>query len=185
MYLDGEDLQELTNWLNEEQDISIIKSIGEGKWKAISNISISSNGRYCLYHKQCGPLPYLKKNLIGKELMISDPFSGWKEMKSGANPDNPYFGAGHPAIFWLNVRVATDQEVPMSSFEWIGNHYSIIGNPAPEAATKWWNRLRRRVKKVSTHIPRSGPINGKQKEIYSFPNALRKIENGLVRAVNP
>lgn len=185
MYLDLEDLKDLSYWLNEEQEISIIVSIGERQWKAINNISIISNGRYCLYHKHSGPLPFLKKGWTGKELMIPDPFSGWKEMKTGENPESPYFGAGHPAIFWLNIRTGTDEEVGMSSFEWIGNHYSIIGSPAPEAAMKWWNRLRRRVKKISTQIPRSGPIDGNHREIYTFPNALRKIENGVTRANNP
>lgn len=185
MYLDSEDLKDLSYWLNEEQEISIIVSIGEGEWKATQDISINSDGRYCLYHKQSGPLPFLKKSWTGKELMIPDPFSGWKEMKTGKNPNNPYFGAGHPAIFWLNARLGYDDKIGMSSFEWIGNHYSIIGKPAPEAAKKWWNRLRRRVKKISKRIPRSGPIDGNQKEIYSFPNALRKIESGITRANNP
>ena len=185
MYLDLEDLKDLSYWLNEEQEISIIVSIGEGEWKAINNISISSNGRYCLYHKHSGPLPFLKKNWTGKELMIPDPFSGWKEMKTGENSENPYFGAGHPAIFWLNIRMGTDEEVGMSSFEWIGNHYSIIGNAAPELAEKWWSKLKRWTKKNGCRIPRSGEIVDGKPEIWTFKSALKEIKSGKPRARNP
>lgn len=185
LYIDLQDLETLSSWLNNEPDIAIIESIGEGHWQARSDISIIASGRYCLFHKMSGPLPLLVKNWRGKEAVILDPFAGWREKRTGANPKLPYFGAGHPAIFWLNVRIKNENEIEMSSFEWIGNHYSIIGQPAPDAAKKWWNRLRRWVKKNSTHIPRTGEIDGVNKEIYAFESSLKKIKNGMVRANNP
>ena len=185
MYLDHNDLGILSKWLNEEDDISIIRSTGDKEWKAFDEISINSSGRYCLFHKKSGPLPLLKKNFLGQEMMVKDPFKGWVERRTGANPKQPYFGAGHPAIFWLNIRLENNAEIGMSSFEWIGNHYAIIGNPAPDITKKWWNRLRRWVKKQSTYIPRQGATDGPHKEIYALGSALEKILNGTQRASNP
>jgi len=185
IYVDCQDLEDLSSWLNNEPDIAIIESTGEGCWQARSDISISSSGRYCLFHITSGPLPLLVKNWRGKDALILDPFAGWKERRTGSDSKLPYFGAGHPAIFWLNIALEDKNELGISSFEWIGNHYSVIGSPASEAAKKWWNRLRRWVKKNSTFIPRKGKIDGKHKEIYAFKGSLAKIKDGMNRASNP
>lgn len=180
MYLDSNDLSVLSDWLNNEDDITIIQSTGPNQWQAFDEISINSSGRYCFYHKKSGPLPLIEKNSSDKHISIEDPMKGWI-----LNRRSPYFGAGHPAIFWLNIHLENDPIIGLSSFEWIGNHYAISGSPAPDVAKKWWNRLRRWVKKQSGHIPRYGPINEGKNEIYAFKSALKKIESGTERAVNP
>lgn len=185
MYLNEKDLKLLSHWLNQESDIAIIKSIGERQWKAFDEISIESAGRYCLYHKKAGPLPLLNKKNLGDDITVKDPFSGWTEIRSGADPTQPYFGPAKSAVYWLNIRISSNSIIEMSSFEWVGNHYSIIGEPAAKATKKWWNRLRRWVKKQSTHIPRTGDIDCPNKEIYAFDNAFNKISNGSPRALNP
>jgi len=171
MYLDTTDLISLSSWLSNESEISLIKAIGEKQWQACNEFTINSSGRYCLYHRPSGPLPLLKKNWIGQDIMI--------------NTNLPYFGAGCPAIFWLNVSTENETEIGISSFEWIGNHYSVIGNSATDEAKKWWAKLRRWVKLQTTYIPRQGSTTDTRKEIYAFNSALNDIKLGMNRAKNP
>lgn len=185
MYLVEEDLKSLSDFLRSEKNISLIKSVGEGHWQAFSDFEINEPGRYCLFHSEAGPLPLLAKNHDEADGEIANPFEGWQEERAGANPRQPYFGAGHPAIFWLNVRLKDEEKVGMSSFEWIGNHYAQIGRPAPEVAKKWWGRLGRWVRKQSFKVPRSGALNGNGKEIWAFSSAMLEFESGVDRANNP
>ncbi len=155
MYLLNEDLKSLSEFLCAEKDIALIKSVGKGRWQAFTDFEITESGRHCLFHSAAGPLPLLAGNHGDPDGVISNPFEGWQENRAGANPKQPYFGSGHTAIFWLNVRLEDDGKVSMSYFEWIGNHYSILGRPAPDVAKKWWARLRRWVKKQSYVKPES------------------------------
>lgn len=163
MYMIKDDLKSLSEYLCSEKDIALIQSIGIGRWQAFSDFEIKNSGRHCLFHAGAGPLPLLAENNKDPNQEILNPFGGWQEMLAGANPNQPYFGAGHPAIFWLNVRLKENKEIGMSSFEWIGNHYAQIGNPAPDVAKKWWGRLGRWVRKQSSNIPRQGPIDSGSK----------------------
>jgi len=149
MVLPDEDLKKLFEFLCAEKDIALIKSVGKGRWQAFSDFEITNAGRHCLFHSAAGPLPLLSKIKEETDGLISNPFDGWKENRAGADPEQPYFGSGHPAIFWLNVRFEKDGVAQMSYFEWIGNHYSILGRSAPDVTKKWWERLRRWVKKQS------------------------------------
>ncbi len=185
MYLVEEDLHSLSSWLTDEAKISLIQTIGPGEWQAFEDFEVYEPGRYCLFHSESGPLPLLSNDPDRPDSEVSDPFAGWVEHRAGANPNQPYFGAGHPAIFWLNVRLKENGIVGMSSFEWIGNHYSQIDRPAPEVSKKWWERLRRWVKKQSFIIPRDGPLDGTGKEIWAFSSALLEFESGVQRATNP
>ncbi len=185
MYLVKDDLDYLSAWLSSEADIAIIVSVGKGKWQAKNDINLRNDGRYCLFHKSCGPLPLLTEKSDGEDEEVLDPFAGWKENRAGADSSTPYFGAGHPAIFWLNVRMNKNNIIGMSSFEWIGNHYSAIDIPAPDRAKKWWGRLSRWVKKNTTKIPRNGPVDGDSAEIWTFSCALREINSGVNRNNSP
>ena len=185
MYLIEEDLKCLSEWLNGEKEIALIKSVGERKWQAMNDFEITEQGRYCLFHTNSGPLPLLSENFGEPDEEIPNPFVGWQEKRAGANPNQPYFGAGHPAIFWLNARLKNNNVIGMSSFEWIGNHYAQIGRPAPDVAKKWWGRLGRWVRKETFKIPREGPIDGDRKEIWAFSSAMLEIESGVNRANNP
>ena len=185
IYITEQDLANLSSWLNNEECISNIKTTGKNEWRAFNNFELGGSGRYCLYHSQGGPLPLLSENPNEPDKLIENPFTGWKEQRSGANPELPFFGAGEPAIFWLNVRLDRNGTIGLSSFEWIGNHYASLGKKAPEETVKWWARLRRWTKKQSTRIPRSGPLDGEKKEIYAFEGALSAFKSGTERAFNP
>ena len=185
MYIIEEDLADLSEWLNAEESISLIQSAGEHQWKAFSEFQISQDGRHCLYHSGGDPLPLLGENPNEENETITNPFEGWSEKRSGANPNSPYFGAGHPSIFWLNVRMEGKDSIGMSSFEWIGNHYSVIGKTAPPVTKKWWERLRRWTKKQTIKVPRSGVLDGEKKEIWAFGGALEAFKAGQRREKNP
>jgi hypothetical protein len=73
----------------------------------------------------------------------------------------------------------------MSGFEWIGNHYKVIGSPAEPVTEKWWHRLRRKIKRDAQRIPREGPPDGPHPEIWALPGALAQIEAGMPRDANP
>lgn len=159
------------------------------------DLSIPDFVEYQLWHIPSGPLPLLDANKGGVKLKfkkedweddgkVDNPWLGWTEIRTGANSRIPYFGAGHPGVFHLEINLPHDKEIQMSNFGWIGNHYKIIGNGANQSTEKLWNKLRRMVKKVATQIPRSNNSNGK-KEIYAFPTAYQEIKNGRPCSLNP
>ncbi|WP_207435753.1 hypothetical protein [Sabulibacter ruber] len=114
---------------------------------------------------------------------ISDPWVGWTEIRPGANTTIPYFGASHPGVIHLQIKITDEGEIPISNFGWIGNHYKIIGNGADKTTEKFWNKLKRMAKKEATHIQRCNDSNGK-KEIFAFPAAYKEIDNKRLCSLN-
>jgi hypothetical protein len=186
IYMNQSDLQALLTWLNDENDIAFIISDGHKKWKAVHTLEVLYNQRYCLWHSASGPLPLLRK--IFPDGKVQNPWKGWKEKLTGADSTCPYFGAGHPGVYWLNIKTTSNRDantIGLSSFEWIGNRYRIIGNPAPTVTKKWWERLGRWVKKQAIQIPRKGYLNENEPEIWAMPGALEEIKSGRERDDNP
>jgi len=188
IYADREDFEFLIDWLNNEDDIAFIVPNGHKSWIANKELNNFSNERLCLWHVPSGALPLLRGDTAQPDGIIENPWGGWTEERTGANPNNPYFGSGHPGIIWLNVRYESNEDkdtIGLSSFGWIGNWYRIIGQAAPAATEKWWQRLRRWVKKSSVRIPREGPIDGPDPEIWAMKSALEKIKSGVKRESSP
>ncbi len=180
------DLRALVSWLNNESDIAFIVSDGHKKWKAVHAVESPCDQRYCLWHSASGPLSLPRKFL--PDGTVRDPWKGWKEKLTGADPTCPYFGVEHPWIYWLSAKTESDREpnaLGLSAFGWIGNRYGAIGNPAPPKTKKWWERLKRWVKKQAVQIPREGPIDGSKAEIWAMPGALEEIKGGRARDNNP
>jgi hypothetical protein len=78
-------------------------------------------------------------------------------------------------VFWLNVRAnsVTREGTPLvglSSFEWIGNHYKLIGSPAQPETERFWKALQRWAKKVAVKVPRGGPTEATPPEIWALAN---------------
>jgi len=212
MYLLEEDVAVLNGWLNQEDEIAFLVSHGQNKWIATRQHNICRDigaqkfgqdddfvipnfVEYNLWHVPSGPLPLLESNSGGGKLKfnkddwnddgrIPNPWSGWTEIRTGANSRIPYFGPGHPGIIHLEIKISATGEIPMSSFGWIGNHYKIIGNTADKTTEKFWSKLKRMVKKIGTQIPRNNSPEGK-KEIYAFPTAYKEIQNGRQCSLNP
>ncbi len=187
IYATEQDLQNVFAFLNEEDDVAFLVSDGPGRWIAKKQLDYGGDTRYCIWHVPSGPLPLLRQNGQG-EGVIEDPWQGWKEERAGADPTNPYFGAGHPGIIWLNAHAVSKRKpnsIGLSSFEWIGNWYKVIGNAAPETTEKFWKRMGRRVKKGASRIPRFGSWDGENPEIWALSDALIKIKSGVERDDNP
>ena len=184
MYLSESDLPSLQSHLNASEEIAFIVPNGTGKWIAVSSLESLVNGRYCLWHIPSGPLP-LDRGPNEKPGEITNPFAGWVEARTGADTSQPYFGAGHPGVFWLGVytkqtdRMSGEALVGLSSFGWIGNHYRIIGSAAKPETEKFWKALGRWVKKHAVKIPRGGPQQATPTEIWAFSGAQVMFENGV------
>ena len=186
MYLTKADLNHLFAWLNDESDIAFIISAGPMRWRAVNAMDEAREGRSCLWHRQSGPLPLLREGVA--DSFVVDPWTGWTEETTGANPTQPYFGPGHPGIYWLDAQTSSrwdSEAIGLSAFEWIGNHYKPTGREAPPVTKQWWERLRRWVKKQAVRIPRVGQWNGPDAEIWAFPGALEEIRSGKRRDENP
>jgi hypothetical protein len=182
LYINKKDEMELLDLLNSEEQIAFLISDGRKKWKAVESISEFPNDRITIWHIESGKLPLLTES--GNDEWIENPWNGWTEKRTGANPIIPYFGAGWPGVINLNIRTDFDNEIGMSSFEWIGNHYSIIGISASELTKKFWSRLKRQIGKRTTKMSRAD-FDGAKNDIYTFKNALSEIKNGKERRHNP
>ena len=71
------------------------------RWKAVRTVERLKDGNHKLWHIPAGPLPLLAED--GPDRDIHDPWEGWTERRSGADPTTPYFGAGHPAEIRLEL----------------------------------------------------------------------------------
>lgn len=180
-YLDRSDLSELSEWLSSEVDIALIESLGEGRWRAVNTFKITASGNYRLFHIPSGPLPLLPNSHDEEKRPIEDPFQGWTECRAGADSTQPYFGPGHPAVFSLTVRLIDQGKPSTSSFAWIGNHYAVIGLSATDASKKWWQRLRRWIKKNGQNVEAVGFTWAGAKKVLAFPSARQRIGSGELR----
>jgi hypothetical protein len=188
IYADSNDFRVIHDWLNASEELAFIVADGPGRWRAVRSIPVLENDLICLWHVPSGPLPLLHASPSRKVSSITDPWSGWEELRTGVIRSTPYFGAGHPGIIWLNfhpVSQRSSQNIGLSSFEWVGNHYRIIGKSADPLTETLWRSLRRWVQKRAQRIPRSGPLDGPRAEIYALPSALAAFESGVGRDVNP
>jgi hypothetical protein len=187
IYATEQDIHNIFVFLNGDEEVAFLVADGPGKWIAKKKHDYVGDARYCIWHVPSGPLPLVRPN--GQEDgKIEDPWKGWKEERAGADPTRPYFGAGHPGVIWLNACAASKRKkngIGLSSFEWIGNWYKVIGNVAQETTEKFWKRMGRSVKKGATRIPREGSWDGEHPEIWALPDALMKIKVGTERDENP
>jgi hypothetical protein len=188
LYLFDADFGTLLALLNEDPEIAFVISDGVGRWKAIATLDAFNDKRLAIWHVPSGPLPLLAAVTGDPHDEINDPWGGWTERRASVEASTPYFGPGHPGIFWLNLKnyqQGNEDAIGISSFEWIGHRYSIIGNvPAPDT-DKWWKRFASKIRRLSIKMPRGGPNGPFKPEIYALPSAARAIANGKEAANNP
>ena len=189
-YVSGDDTSILLSFLNQSDDVAFIVADGDGRWKAVTSIPKMDFSRLALWNIPSGPLPLLRghNESIGQ---IDNPWAGWNEERTGSDPTVPYFGAGHPGIIWFNLK-PTQQDIStgvlvigLSSFEWIGNHYRVIGSSASPFTEKLWKSLRKFLREKGTKVPRGGPSQGTPDEIWALPHALNSFANGAMGSFNP
>ena len=188
VYADEEDFRTVLDYLSQNDEIAFIIFDGKGRWRATHTIPQMDADRFCLWHIPSGSLPLLHPHPSKQIDSITDAWSGWSELRAGDDSSLPYFGAGHPGEIWLNHRPQGKREtqnIGLSSFEWIGNRYSLIGKPAPDVTERFWQKLRRWVKRTAAQTPRSGSVDGEHAEIWAFPSAMAAFCAGRGRDANP
>jgi hypothetical protein len=190
MYADEQDFQVIRDWLNNEEEIAYLVSNGEKKWIAkatIETLTPEPVKQYLLWHIPSGPLPLLGETSQDPDGIIENSWEGWTEKRTGAHYGVPFFGS-IPGVIELTIKTIGrehTESIGLSSFGWIGNWYRIIGSPADSMTEKFWQKLKRWIKKQAIRIPRSGPLDGPKPEIWTFPSAYERINNGLHRDLNP
>jgi hypothetical protein len=182
-YAASEDFDLVAERLNASEDLAYLVSAGPGRWVAVKTIDMLRPGRHCLWHIGSGPLP-LVRGAEQDDLSIANPFEAWAEARAGADPTTPYFGAGHPGVFWLNLKAEEQSSrgesvIGLSSFEWIGNHYKIIGSAAQPKTEAAWKGLRHWIGKAGIKVPRGGPAEVRPPEIWALQGAQRQFADGL------
>jgi hypothetical protein len=186
-YADVVDIAGILAYLNKDDATAFIVTDGTKRWRAAARLPSLPDGRYTLWICLAGPLPLLRPR-PQTNLIVDDPWSGWDELRTGANPKEAYFGSSPTVVAWLHVRThgrESPGSIGLSSFGWVGNKYSRIGNPAPPAALDWWKKLGRNLKRRAIRIPRCGPLDGPKPEIWAQPSALAKFHDGTPRDRNP
>lgn len=166
----------LTGWLNRSGDFAMISSDGPGRWRAVQPVVWTPGKRLCLWHIPDGPLPLLPAERDQPSSDVPDPWSGWTELRSRdrshlpppfnkvstAERENPYFGPGHTGIFWLDsAETLMNGETPIvvAAFQWIGSHYSVLGQVPSDSTKKAWAAMTRWIKR---HLPapvKTGPLS--------------------------
>jgi len=188
MYIAEQDASLVTNELSQDHDIAFLVPDGLKRWRAVESFEPKDSIRVGLWHVPSGPLPLLPATHGEPIGHVLDPWAGWKEERTGADPTNPYFGAGHPGVIWLNLRLeARDRDscCGFSSFEWIGNRYKVIGNGSLESTETWWKLLRRRISKLSHKVPRQRLSNSLPPEVFALPHAYSLLAAGGIADANP
>lgn len=187
LYATEADLADVVRWLSDDEEIAFIASAGPKRWIARPVLEGVQFNRIALWHIPSGPLPLVPGRAWQRERWIDDPMRGWKERKTGLDATVPFFGAGHPGIIWLNAETAgpDGEEIGMSGFEWIGNRYRPEECGAHSATERWWGRLRKRIRSAAVQVPRLGPLDGPDPDIWALPGALSRLRLGATRAINP
>lgn len=184
VYATENDLTMLLSYLNGSDELAFIVSNGPSKWIAVRTLPFLKDDRYCIWHISSGPLP-LFRGAQETPVQIANPFAGWTEAKAGADSTQPYFGAGHPGVFWLNIRsksrdrASGEEMIGLSSFEWIGNHYKVIGSVARPETQRAWKALGRWIRKNAIKVPRGGPREPTPLEIWALQDAQARFESGV------
>ncbi|MFZ2163007.1 MAG: hypothetical protein WAW02_12380 [Sideroxyarcus sp.] len=188
MYLTGIDAPTLIDLLSDDSEIAFLVTDGKKRWRAVDRLDTTNISRIGLWHIPSGSLPLLAERHGEPDSEIVNPWLGWEERRTGANPTTPYFGAGHPGVIWLNLQLqgkSNNSCCGLSSFEWIGNHYKIIGKAATTETERWWKALRRNVSKITHKVPRHSLDSSSAPEILAFPNAYSLLLAGGIADQNP
>ena len=205
-YADKIDIALIVAKLNNDTDIAYILPSTWGRWKAHRTVNDLKDGAYCLWHVAGGPITSYKEgkddivgsavrgqmgivgNMLEEDGIVQDPWTGWKGPHISGNKLVPFLG-NKPNIIDLSIHTtgsAGRDSIGMSSFGWIGQRYASIGSPASRATTKWWKCLEDWVSgHASAKIPRFGPADGAEPDIWAFPSAHERILNGTRREANP
>lgn len=192
LYITKSDAKTIVDWINSEDDIAwIVKDYQKGnlyRWKAIKQLSEIEPKEYCLWKISSGYLRIPSSDPNIKDSIVSDPFSGWEQTLDYDTAEVPWFGSAAPETFGFTFREngqEFENSIGRSGFSWIGNYFSVIGTKAPDDCKKWWERLKRFIKKHATGIPWPEDDGKGRVGAYAFPGAYKLLSEGRPKDVNP
>jgi hypothetical protein len=178
---DEDDFRTILAYLNDRPDVAFIVADGPGRWRAVQTLDRIDVDRIALWHIPSGPLPLLQSKPSRPDERVHDPWGGWNELRAGADSSEPYFGPGHPGVIWLQYNPkgrGTRHGVGISLFEWIGNYFSRIGQPASRETEEFWKDLRRWLTRQTMPQDSAG-------DSRAFPSAMAKIRAASQSKANP
>ena len=186
------DTKLILDWINSEKSIAwIIKESqcnNVYRWKAVNEVNEIEPKEYCLWHTASGRLRIPSGSVDVEDEYVSNSFNGWEQTLKTNKEEVPWFGTAAPETFGFHFREKgkeSENSLGRSGFTWIGNYFSVIGTSAPEESKKWWERLKKHIKKSATGIPWPGDIGSGKIGAYAFPEAYKQLSEGRSKDVNP
>jgi len=90
----------------------------------------------------------------------------------------------------IRLKVAPSGREPSSicgrsGFEWIGNHYAVLGSRAAKPTELWWKRLRRKVSQVGRKVPYGNDPDMAAHTLWALPAAYELLAQGAKADLNP
>jgi hypothetical protein len=190
MYLDVPDLPLLEDFLNSESEIMIIARFENSKYVSMKPAKLQPNSHYTLWHLPSGNIP--QNCLDAQGNIVNDP---WTKRHLGAIYLRLEICPGKyqtfvPRSSGNGLEFATSDNssaIGRSSFEWVGNRFSVIGKKAHPSTNRWWKYLRRWVSRNAQKIASYGVLHNRESglEVWTFPAAYSAISAGRPRNVNP
>ena len=202
-YANERDTEELLQWLIDQKEIAFILPDGERRWKAFDRVALPQvvGRKICLWHVPSGPLPLLQPGEQA-DLLVENPWEGWTELRTGADPSSPYFGPRPDTVFRMRL-APTSQRISVpdpglqfkmasplgtrvigrSDFEYPGK-----SQRRSKAALAFWNRLAGHLSAIGICVDALGwlspdknptPDRVKDNDDYiALPGALAEMRHG-------
>jgi hypothetical protein len=190
MYLDLPDLPLLQDFLNAEEEIVFLISSEHATYATVESVALQPNAGYTLWHVPSGEIPPDCRDSEGR--IVVDP---WRKGHLGALrlrlevcPGKYQQLVPRSNREGYELRLFEDNAaIGRSSFGWIGNKFSVIGERAHPATERWWKRLRRCISKQALKIASYGALESPDcgLQVWAFPAAYSAIVGGRPRSVNP
>jgi len=191
-YATRTDADRIRRWINAEDAVAwIVLDAREGttyRWKAVDVIDTIEPQDYALWHKSSTRINIPARSLDVRDTIVLDPYQGWLQELEEEDETTPWFGDSLPGPYQLHFREEGREKpgsLARSGFFWLGDHFRMIGQGASPDARRWWNRLRRWVRKESTAIPWPFTQPASRSRAYAFPDAYTLIQSGRHPDVNP
>lgn len=187
------DIEVVRDWINAEPDVSwIVKSRQEGNtcyWTLFDQLAAVAERRYyTLWNKQVGPVRTPVAPLQGEYKIVRDPYNGWSQELERKAQSVPWFGEDHRhlVILWFaeTSRLGPGY-IGRSGFSWSGNRFRVLGDSAHPEVSRWWNRLKRFIKRNSIQVPWPEDVPGTRHIAYVFADAWEKRKQGKRLSTNP
>lgn len=204
LYINQDDAKQLFEILNADPEIAFLVVENQGHempegpnyqyCKAYPTLEpSSSNQDYVIWHMPSGPVlrDYYDHEDDSKHsgyagindsplAVIEDPFKGWVALKA-ADAHIPYTH-NKPQFFDLQVcfsDVRFPDLLPPSSFSWIGSYFE----QAPESAKKYWQKIKRMIKKGAKPVYGDGKTMHKDSKVYCWPHAYQFFQQNCPQLI--